>query len=175
MMYVNDAYECLIIHHPSSIIHHPSSLPLAYDGRLGHGTFSSQPTPRLVLISHPSSQRPSVIGLAMGRAHTVVLLSEGSVGVCGSNNFGQLGLPSSMLQQRPLSSLASFCYNDGQNPIVEVEHCSASVRIVPAVTNAIYIAAGDFHTGCVVRRRVVVDDVDVDDGTEVLLWGMLRE
>ncbi|KAI9143364.1 hypothetical protein BKA69DRAFT_1061491 [Paraphysoderma sedebokerense] len=80
-------------------------------GRLGHtSSTKTQLTPQRV-----DSITGTILSVALGRDHTVVVTAEG-VWVWGSNQFGQCGFPLSNLEQQSISSLSSkYSVHQGRN------------------------------------------------------------
>lgn len=61
-------------------------------GQLGDGTTTTRYNPDYVLDSVGGAPLRSVAAVAAGGAHSVVLLTDGTVATFGANGFGQLGL-----------------------------------------------------------------------------------
>jgi alpha-tubulin suppressor-like RCC1 family protein len=85
-------------------------------GQLGQNDLSTRST--VVSVLGISSQ---AIGVACGRYHTAILMNDGTVRVCGLNNYGQLG----------------------QNDVITR---STVVSVLGISSQAIAVACGDSHT-----------------------------
>lgn len=91
-------------------------------GQIGNGSTADAHTPVPVSGIHDA------IVVAGGRNHTCALLSNGTVQCWGYNSYGQLGV------DRTGPETCSF------------SSCSTTPVLVPGITNAVAVAAGDAHT-----------------------------
>jgi hypothetical protein len=115
-----------------------------YGGELGDGTTTLNAVPTLV------PRVSDAVAVAAGTAHSLALLADGSVLAWGENSFGQLGLGSAV----------------GPETCETTIQCSRVPVKIPGISDAIAIAAGEYHSMALLANGTVLGWGDERFGTQ---------
>ncbi|KAL7065418.1 hypothetical protein AAHC03_05812 [Spirometra sp. Aus1] len=108
-------------------------------GQLGHGDLESRDTPEIISALQPVT----VVSIACGLWHCACLSDVGDVYTWGSNEYGQLGLPSLNLEKSRSGNDPTFFSESAVNV------CALPSPVdLPSDVNVTEIACGSRHTAC---------------------------
>ncbi|BHF71548.1 RCC1 domain-containing protein 1 [Sparganum proliferum] len=108
-------------------------------GQLGHGDLESRDTPEIISALQPVT----VVSIACGLWHCACLSDVGDVYTWGSNEYGQLGLPSLNLEKSRSDNDPTFFSESAVNV------CALPSPVdLPSDVNVTEIACGSRHTAC---------------------------
>ena len=107
-------------------------------GQLGNGTNSDSNT--LVSMSKPAGLTP--VSVSCGEAHTIVLMSNGTIYGCGWNGYGQLG--NGTIRYNATTTLVSMSNTTGKIPVAVA--CGYNYSIVLMADGTVW-GCGDNYYG----------------------------
>lgn len=137
-------------------------------GQLGNNTFDDHAVPTIMLKTEAMSQSPKVV--SAGYYHSLVLLQDGTVFACGSNDYGQLGDNTKKSQPvfvqvtglQDVVAIAGGSYHSvalkkdgtvwgwGRNYNGQLGNGDFADRLTPAqtvnLTDVVAISAGQYHS-----------------------------